>query len=401
MEAEAKITEQKLTIEAATIKGELAPILYAPSHKQPQREGLRRFVPSGLLLVTVLLPLALALLYNLAIASDRYISSASFVVRSTKGPGQGMLSVLDGGGLTRSDDSSYAVIEFLRSRSVVDKLDRDGLLSRVFGADNVDAFSQFPSTLAGYAPDDLYVHFQKYVDVTFDPASGITTLKVQAFSPRDAHQIAERLLFESEQLVNGMNARAQRDAEEFAIAFVKQAKEELTTAQRRLTEFRNESQILSADTEASMSTGLIANLLEGISTADTEISKVVATSPSNPRLSELRLRREALTQQLEKLRNNLAGNDDSIAVKMEQFDAIALQQSIAQKKLINAESSLLQAKQAAATEKLYIDPIVTPNVPDKYGAPYRLFNVALTLIIGGAIFVIARSLRNLIMEGAR
>ncbi|MGT2446641.1 hypothetical protein ACU4I5_31140 (plasmid) [Ensifer adhaerens] len=73
-------------------------------------------------------------------------------------------------------------------------MDRDEFLSGVFAQDGVDIFSRFPSLLAGGGNEDLFDHFQHYLDVEFDVGTGITTFEVQAFTPEQAQHLAQRLL---------------------------------------------------------------------------------------------------------------------------------------------------------------------------------------------------------------
>jgi BexC/CtrB/KpsE family polysaccharide export inner-membrane protein len=307
---------------------------------------------------------------------------------------------MGGGGFSRSDDNSYAVKEYIESRDAISEINNDGYLSKIFASQQLDLFSRFPDVITGGTGEDFYKHFQHYVDVDFDVSTGITTLNVQAFSPEEAHEVGRRLVVASENLINGLNTRSQKDATRFAESLVTEAKQQLQVTQNALTDFRNKTNILSADAEVDVSSALIANLLEGITKVDTEISQTVASAAQSPKLNELRLRRDALSEQLGKLRKGLAGGDGSIAKKMEQFEAVSLQQKLAEKNLISAEAALLKARQNAATGKLYLDSVVSSNIPDKSGYPRQLFNMALIAFIGCSVFVIFRSLRDLIMEDA-
>jgi BexC/CtrB/KpsE family polysaccharide export inner-membrane protein len=398
-ETTTQLEEIQLVLEPAALKGELQVIEYLAFEEESIALGWRRFTPSLLFSATVLLPLLVGAIYNYGIASDRFVSTASFVVRENQSGG-GVISLMGGGGFSRSDDNSYAVKEYIESRDAISEINNDGYLSKIFASQQLDLFSRFPDVITGGTGEDFYKHFQHYVDVDFDVSTGITTLNVQAFSPEEAHEVGKRLVVASENLINGLNTRSQKDATRFAESLVTEAKQQLQVTQNALTDFRNKTNILSADAEVDVSSALIANLLEGITKVDTEISQTVASAAQSPKLNELRLRRDALSEQLGKLRKGLAGGDGSIAKKMEQFEAVSLQQKLAEKNLISAEAALLKARQKAATGKLYLDSVVSSNIPDKSGYPRRLFNMALIAFIGCSVFVIFRSLRDLIMEDA-
>ncbi len=81
-------------------------------------------------------------LYNFVIASPRFVSEVSFIVRENKA-NTGVAALIGEGGLTRSDEASYAVVTYLESRDAVKFLDKDGMLSSIFASDNVDFGSRF------------------------------------------------------------------------------------------------------------------------------------------------------------------------------------------------------------------------------------------------------------------
>lgn len=310
-----------------------------------------------------------------------------------------MLSMIDGSGLSRSDDNSYAVVEFMQSRDAIAYINRDGMLSKIFADPVVDALSQFPSVFTGNSGEDLYKHFQHYLNVDFDSSTGITTLDVQGFSPEQAQVLATRLVAGSEALVNALNERAQIDSVTFAESLVSEAEQRLHALQREMTEFRNEAQVLSVDAEVAMSSGLISGLMLEASKVDMQLSQLSSSTPDSPRIKELRLRREAVQQQLGDLRRSLGGKDDSIALKLERYEEISLQKEIAEKNLVSAAATLVKARQDSAVDRLYVDNIVSPNLPDKYGYPQRFNNIIMIFFVGFSLFIIVRSVRDLIVEG--
>ena len=68
--------------------------------------------------ITVAVPTVLAILYYGLIASDVYISESRFVVRSPQRPvSSGIFGeILQGTGITRSQDDTYSVRDFILSR---------------------------------------------------------------------------------------------------------------------------------------------------------------------------------------------------------------------------------------------------------------------------------------------
>jgi capsular polysaccharide transport system permease protein len=70
-------------------------------------------------IVLVLLPTLLTAVYYGAIATDRYVSEARFVIRTASKPSSlagGLGALLQLVGMSRSEDDAYAVRDFLLSR---------------------------------------------------------------------------------------------------------------------------------------------------------------------------------------------------------------------------------------------------------------------------------------------
>lgn len=182
--------------------------------------------PSWLFMIVVLAPLAAAIVYNFGIASERFVSSTSYIVRENAAV-TAIPSPAEGEDYARSNDNSYAIVEFVRSRDAIKLLDADGALRAMFASADVDLFSRFPSFLAGSSNEEFFEHFQHYIDADFNPSTGISTISVQAFSPAEANRIAETLLMGAEALINRLNDRARGDAIAFATQLVEEATQRL------------------------------------------------------------------------------------------------------------------------------------------------------------------------------
>ncbi len=392
-----KLIEHDLVLEPAQSKGELDTVRYQVIDEEDDVSAWRRRAPSLLVICLVILPIFGAVVYNFMIAADRYASSAAFVVRQNKS-NSGVMALVDGGGLSRADDSSYAVAEFMKSRDAMAFLNKDGFLNNIFSHEGVDFFSRFPGLWSGKTEEDFYKHYQEYVDVKFDPTTGITAFEVQAFTPDDSRQLAQRLLDGSENLVNELNLRAKSDSIKFAEDLVAEARQKLQSVQDELTAFRNVSQLLTPDAEVQVSSTIIGGIMAEIAKADTQISQLVTSAPDNPKLSELRSRRASMQKQLDAIRASLGGGENSVSSKIEKYEEISLRREIAEKEMVNATATYLKAQQDLVVGRLYIDPVVRPNAPDKSGYPTRFYNVLLMIFTAVCLYSIVKSSMKLVME---
>lgn len=350
-----------------------------------------------LLLALVLVPLFVGFVYNFIIASDRFAATTSFVVRKNQTSG-GVAALVQGSGFVRSDDDSFAVSEFFRSRDAVAQLNEGGYLQSVFAGDQVDVFSRFPTLLAGDTQEDLYQHFQDFIDVDFDTSTGIVTLEVQAFAPDDAVTIAERLLAGGENLINQLNTRAQNDTYEFTKAMVDDAEAQLQAILVRLTELRNSHNMIDPQGEIEINNAVMLELIKAQGEAEARLAQMKASTPRNPRISELELHLNVLNDLIERQRETLAGSHDSLAGAVEAFEKLRLERTLAEKRLVDAIASLQSAEQDAQNSHLYLQRIVEPRMPDRYAYPRRYLNMALLLLVCLTLYWILRSTTTLFLE---
>ncbi|SIQ59037.1 ABC-2 type transport system permease protein/capsular polysaccharide transport system permease protein [Rhizobium sp. RU20A] len=356
-----------------------------------------RWIPSKSLSIFVLLPVLVAGIYNFVIATPRYTSEVSFIVRENKA-NTGVAALIGEGGLTRSDEASYAVVTYLESRDAVKFLDSDGMLSSIFSGASIDFGSRFPSWINGSSFDEFYKHFQHYYDVEYSSTTGIVSLETQGFTPIDAQKIASRLLEGAEKLVNALGDTAKADAIRLARQNVADAQTKLALIQKEITDFRNDSRLLTPDVEMKMNSEIITGLMSELSTADAQLSQLLQGSPDNPRVKELQLRRDALRDQLDQFRARLSGSDNSLTQKMEAYSEIFLRKQIAEKVLVNAFATLGKAELDAAKKQLYIDEVVTPGVSDVSEHMRPLLNVFLTLILTFSAYWTVKTAWELAMD---
>ena len=151
--------------------------------------------------LTVLFPTTFAGVYFGMFASDIYVSESSFVVRS---PGSqssltGVGALLQSTGFSRSQDDTYSVQEYMRSRTALAELEQN-LPLRAFYTEKGDVLSRFNGFGLNDTQEAFYRYFKERLSVDVDSISGIATLRVRAFNAEEGQQINERLLKEGESL---------------------------------------------------------------------------------------------------------------------------------------------------------------------------------------------------------
>ncbi len=351
---------------------------------------VRRHIAVALI---VALPTALATIYFALIAAARFETEAKFVVRGpNSGSASQLASLVQGSTIVRSADDAYVVHEYITSRDAMRQLVAEDGLLEVFGRPEADFAWRYPGWFTTPNEETLFKHYLKFVSVSYDQTTGISTLRVQAFRPEDAKKIADALLRNSEMLVNKLNERAQRDAIASAEREVAASRARAIAVQDEVTAFRNREAVLDPSRVSAAALETIARLSLDEAQTNASLAELMKSSPQNPQVLTLRLRIAALEDQITKERLQLAGSDSSMAPRIAEYEKLMLEREFAERTFVSALNSLETARLDAQRQRLYLERISSPAVPDYAAYPYRLTFIAATFLLSGMIYRIARAL---------
>lgn len=223
-------------------------------------------------LLLVLVPTAVSAWYLWTRAQDQYVSTIGFSVRKEDSAPTvdilGGLTQITGGGGASDTDILY---DFLRSQDIVSKIDAEVDLgtrfSRAWPDDPVFAYD--PSGTI----EDLTDHWQRRVKVLHDTSTDLITLRVSAYTPEDALEIATAAFEEGSRTINRLSAIARDDATRFAREELAEAQRRLTEARQALTAFRMRTQIVDPTADLAGQMGILntlqASLAEALVDLDT------------------------------------------------------------------------------------------------------------------------------------
>lgn len=326
-------------------------------------------------------PTLIASVYYGLIASKRYVSEAHFIVRGmSSNRATGIAMLFRSFGISRAVDDANAVQNYMLSRDLARTLETRLPLRKMFSRPEADLFARFPHFWRGDSFERLYDYYLERVSVVQAPSKGITTLRVVAFRPRDAKQIADETLKLAEKLVNSMNARAQADALRSAQAELSLAENRVKNAQRDLTQFRNRELLIDPTKNSSSILETITSLSAELTRAMAQIQEMRTSTSSSPALQSMYARVDALEQRISIERRKLAGNENALSDKIASYDQLTLAYELAQKSLSAAYASLEIARQEARRQQIYIENVVAPNMPDEAEEPQRIRSVATVFV---------------------
>jgi len=195
-----------------------------------------------------------------------------------------------------------------------------------------------------------------------------------------------------------MRERSMRDEIAFTRALVEEARGQLTDVVARLSDYRNEQQMLDPQAEST-------NLINALTKSATEISQLeaalaqqIAMAPQNPAIGSMRERIRSLRDELERQRKAIVGDEASIATKFQGYELLMVERELASRALIDAVVRMESARQEGQRQTLYLQQIVEPNLPDYPASPYRFLGVLLAAVVSLVIFWLVRNLLQLTLE---
>lgn len=349
----------------------------------PSRLLQHKLFQNKLLLITTIIPTALAILYFGLIASDVYVSESRFVVRSPERQTASPLGlILKGAGFSKAEDDSYTVQDYVLSRDALKALDDELKIKDAYSSKNIDLFSRFAGTDWDDSLEAFHLYYQKKINVLLDPTSSITTLTVRAYSSESAKEINQRLLELAEGLVNKLNERGRQDMVRFAAEEVGQAQAKAKAAALALSQYRNAKGVIDPEKQSAIPLQQVAKLQDELISTKAQVMQLEKLAKDNPQLPVLRQRVSLLQAEIDQENKRVAGDERSLAGKAAGFQRLALEKEFSDRMLASAMSTLEQARNDALRQQLYLERIVLPNKPDAAMEPQRLRNVLAVFVLG-------------------
>lgn len=354
----------------------------------------------GLFIMTVVLPMLVGAGFLLFIATPRYSSTASFVVRSTDQNAQDALSSLvRQTSSTIATDETYAINAYLTSRDAVESLAKNDHLRAILNRPGADFAFRFPTFWLPDNSEFLYRRFQWMATAKVDSSTTISTIEVNAFTPEDAQGLARAMLGYAEGLVNRMNERLYRGQLDTAERFVVEAQKEVDAAEDQLEAFRNVSGSVDPNLVAQSKLRVIESISTQLAQVESTIAQQLSLTPTSPQIAALRAQAKSYRDEIQKRELEIAGASGSEAVKLQTYDQLTLQRDLAAKSLTDAATQREQAREDDQRQHLYIQLISQPNLSlDWARYPQTTLDLLVLLAICLTVFYVLRKLRDFAVE---
>ena len=320
----------------------------------------------------VLLPAAIAGLYYGLIASDQYATETRFSLRSGEPGISDMLGGLTGAGGSQQAQDSAIIIDYARSRSMIESLEQHIDLRQIFSRDGLDYFSRFKKDKP---IESLVRYWRKRVDAHYDKMSGIIALEARAFTPEDSLLLTEKIVDQCEKLVNDLSQRSRRDALQQATLEFQRAEAQLKTATADMRETQNSQGMLDVTVEAQAVNKIITQLRMELARAEQQIAGQGDTvSADAPQVRLLNARVQTLQDQISKFSSQIADKKhggESLADSKRALDLKQTDLGIAMQRYVMASVAFENARLDLETQRSYLAPFVKPMLATRATYPKR------------------------------
>ena len=329
-------------------------------------------------------------------AADQYASYLGFSVRTEEATSA--IEIL--GGITAlstgSSSDTDILYDFLNSQELVRQVDEDVDLRAIWSRVSTQQDPFFAYDPKGTI-EDLQSHWERKVAITYDSGTGLIDLRILAFDPKDAQNIAQSLLQKSTEMINALSAIAREDAIGYAKTELETAVERLKSARRAVTEFRNRTQIVDPSIDTQNQMGLLITLQQQLAEALIDLDLLQnTTQSSDPRIIQAQRRVEVIEFRIEAERRKLGlGSSDEggevYATLVGEYESLIVDREFAEAAYTSALAAYDSALAEARRQSRYLAPHVRPTLAERAEFPERenlLLLTGLFLLFAWAIGVL-------------
>ncbi|NNM56976.1 hypothetical protein [Acidocella sp.] len=368
------------------------------------RQHLRAHMRAISFLACVVLPGIAAAGYEYGCATGQYVSEFKLLVRQqapeTSGPNS-IISALGGGNpMLAMIEDSEVVQQYIGSHQILADLPPGLSLDRIFASPRADWLSRLTP---GLPPEKKLLYWRKMVHPYFDLSSGVITVQVRAFSPRDALTLANAVLSSSEALVNQMSLQARENSLAYARQTADAAQARLLADGANLASYRNRYSVLfpelTAASTSSVDEGLSSRLAQDQATLASLTS--LGQTGASPQVQTLRARIAATQAEISHVGAALAstgGGKQTLASVLSGYNTLVETEKLDEELYASDLLNLQNARNSAAQKAIYLETFVQPNLPVASTYPVRWLATAETVLAGFIAWVLLTLVANIVRD---
>lgn len=344
----------------------------------------------------VLVPALAAGVYWGWIATPQYATEAKFTLRSNDFSVSDALGGFLGLPTSRQAQDTNIVVSYIESPDLLRDLAKTINFRDVYGSPSIDYFSRLAPDLPIEKVDK---YWSNYIDVHHETTSGIVTVNVRAFTPKDLEKIVSEIVRLSENVVNDLADRPRRDA-------LAQAKLELTRAQQGLQEAtsamrdaRNAEGVLDASATATAINDVVSALRLKLAETEGALAPFGSQVQDAPQVRVYNAKISKLKQEIDNFNSQIAESkgSQSLADHLSALSLVQTELDVARQRYATAAATYQAARIEMETQKTYVLAFLQPILAQKSTYPHRLLQWLLIVVpslllwgLGSALAVMAR-----------
>ncbi len=283
----------------------------------------------------------------------------------------------------------YIVASFLRSRAIVEALNRDGWLKSVFSRPEADWLARLDPDATD---EELWEYLQGRISADVDTISGIVRVSARAFTAADAKTLADRLVAEAERMANDLRGRSRRDALARAEADLRRAEWRFVSATAEVAALRDRVGVVDPRDEIRELFKRLIELKAARAALETARREAAAIGgPDSPALADLARRVAALDAEIDAMESRIAGGarDGTAATALvAEFENRETDRLLAEAQYQQAELAFRRARAEAERQAVFLavyDPPALPERPDGPRGLAAVLTVLLTCFAGWSV----------------
>jgi capsular polysaccharide transport system permease protein len=349
------------------------------------KQVLQWLSPSNLRLGVIATPWLLAAIYLGLFAADRYVAESVVIVRQ-EGTGIAIPSGISSlsamlGTSAASGEDQYMLQAHILSIDMLRQIDEKLNLRQAYTSPKLD----FIFRLRENAKQEEFIeYYRSRVEVIVDDASGLLTIRTQAFTPEIALAVNQEVVAISERFINESSHRLARDQMAFAQTELESARAHLDGVRTRVLKFQEKHGVLDPMAQAAANTGLTAELQAMQARHEAELKGMQAyLNDDSPQVQALQAQIAGIRQQLQAESRRGVTNEDGVSLNVLAGEYQAL---IAEFEFVSdayrGALTALEAARIESTRKLKSLVLVeSPALPESAEYPRRTYTL-LALLMG-------------------
>ena len=343
---------------------------------------------------------AAAVMYWGLIASDRYVSEAHVIIQQIDPPaGTGLdISSMIGmsGGSTRTDQMFLR--DHLLSVDMLAKLDSQLGLREHYSNRRYDMLSRLWSQ--DISQERFHSYYLSRIGVMFDDNAGVLIIRVEAFTPEKAHDIASMLVEEGERYMNQMDRRLAQEQVAFIEKQVEQISERVITARQAVLTFQNERNLVSPQGTAEALFGIISQLEGRLIELKTQRDALLGYQQAqSPAVVDVDLQVAAVKKQIAREQARLTSSERQTLNRIvEEYQRLEMNAEFA-REMYKAGLTALEKHRVEAGRMLkMVSVLQRPTHPQYPLEPRRIYNTTVfilsTLLLAGILTLLKVIVRD-------